>query len=612
MLGRQSPQGELFRPDNIFRDHVGRNTFYEYLSNARGRQFRDEDFAGMYGERGRPSVPPSQLCVALLLQAREGVSDDEAIQRSAYDLRWKVALGLDLEDKLCAKSTLQLFRAKLILHESYQAIFQASVDECRKQGLLRRQKLEVAIDTTPILGRGAVKDTFNLISDQIRHLMTEIASLKGYEVADLVAEHGLGRHFASSFKGQFDLDWDDAEQKRAVVGQLVADARVALELAKAALRGYASDAEQTRALRAAQGLLADLLLQDIDEEPEDDKGPQVRRGTASDRIVSTTDPEMRHGRKSSSKRFDGYKAFVAVDTKAGVVLSTDVHAANKHDGEGAGDLVKRAGEAADQDVERVLGDTAYGSSGTRQEIAEATNGAEVVVKVPPATSRKGTEFTVEDFDIDLEDGVATCPQSKKSIRYERPKGTTAHRFTFSQTDCNDCPVRSKCTTAKTVARKITVSEGYDELRRLRKRQRTKSFKRTYRRRTKVEHRIGRLVQLGARQARYFGRAKVAFQICMIAAIANIVLACAGASRRRSTASGGAISALVILWSVVWFFCGTSGFLRSAPRFAWSGIRNCVAAIRARTVELLADRPSFSRATDARTTHLEMAFSRPAF
>ena len=70
MLGRHSPQGELFRP-------------------------------GLYTkERGRPSVPPSQLCVALLLQAREAVSDDEAIQRTAYDLRWKVALGLDVDEKL--------------------------------------------------------------------------------------------------------------------------------------------------------------------------------------------------------------------------------------------------------------------------------------------------------------------------------------------------------------------------------------------------------------------------------------------------------------------------------------------------------------------------------
>ena len=553
MLGRHSPQGELFRPDHLLREHVGRDSFYVALSRARVRLFRDEDFAGLYGERGRPSVPPSQLCVALLLQTREGVSDEEAIKRSAYDLRWKVALGLDLEEKLCAKSTLQLFRAKLILHESYQKIFQASVEECRKQGLLRRHKLEVAIDTTPILGRGAVKDTFNLVSDQIRRLVREVAKLKGYELGELVAQHGLGRHFASSFKSQLDLDWDDAEQKRAVVAQLVGDARVALELAKAALRGYASDAKQTRAVREARELLADLVLQDIEEEPDDGGGPQIRQGTARDRIVSATDPEMRHGRKSRSKRFDGYKASVAVDTKAGVVVSTDVLPGNAHDAEGVGDLVKQGSEAAGREVERVLADTAYGTTGAREEIAEATNGAEVVVKVPPAPRRKGAEFTADDFDVDLDAGVATCPAGKKSVRHQPAKGTTPHRFRFSRNDCTACPMRSRCTTSKADARSLTISEGHEDLRRLRRRQRTKRFKETYRRRSRVEHRIARLVQLGIRQARYLGRSKVAFQVCIAAAVANLVLACASGSSLATRPSEGLqppVGALRFFWTSI--------------------------------------------------------------
>ncbi|RLB52489.1 MAG: IS1182 family transposase, partial [Deltaproteobacteria bacterium] len=493
MLGHQSPQGELFRPDNFFQDHVGRDSFYSALSQARGLCFKDEDFAGLYGKRGRPSVPPSMLCVALILQARDGVSDDEAIQRSAYDLRWKVALGLELDEKLCAKSTLQLFRAKLILHESYHGIFQSSVEQCRKQGLLKRKKLEVAIDTTPVLGRGAVKDTFNLVSGQIRNLVKEVAALKGFELDDLVTENGLGRHFASSFKSQMDIDWSDPEQKRAVVAQLVADARVALHVASSALRGYKADAKKAQGVRDAQALLSDLLLQDIEEQPEDGAGPKIRKGTATDRIVSTTDPEMRHGRKSSSKRFNGYKASIVVETDKGVVLSTDVIAANAHDSEKAGDLVKRAGEAAKQEVKTVLGDTAYGTSGAREEITKAIGDVDIVAKAPPASSRKGTEFTVEDFKIDIENGTARCPAGKRSTSYSRPKGTSDHRFTFSRKDCTDCPLRSKCTTSKVGARKITVCEGYDDLRQLRVRQRTKTFKRAYRRRVKVEHRIARLV-----------------------------------------------------------------------------------------------------------------------
>jgi transposase len=109
MLGRREPQGELFRPDTLLRSHVGEESFHGLLARRGSEWFRDEAFASWYRDGfGRPSVPPSQLCIALLLQTYEGVSDEEAIARSAYDLRGKVALGLELDEKLCAKSTLQL------------------------------------------------------------------------------------------------------------------------------------------------------------------------------------------------------------------------------------------------------------------------------------------------------------------------------------------------------------------------------------------------------------------------------------------------------------------------------------------------------------------------
>ena len=118
MLGRRSGQGDLYRPDHTLRDHVGEGSFYGLLASRGSEWFRDGDFAALYRtDFGRPSVPPSQLCIALLLQTHDGVSDEEAIERSAYDLRWKVALGLDLLEKLSAHRPLLPVRAKPILHE---------------------------------------------------------------------------------------------------------------------------------------------------------------------------------------------------------------------------------------------------------------------------------------------------------------------------------------------------------------------------------------------------------------------------------------------------------------------------------------------------------------
>lgn len=518
MLGRSSPQGELFRADSRYLEHVGKDSIYGFLAYARQRVFRDADFAGLFGKTGRPSVPPSQLCIALLLQARDGVSDDEAIQRTAFDLRWKVALGLHIDEKLCAKSTLQEFRAKLILHDAYQSLFQASVDECRRSGLLRKKRLEVAIDSTPVLGAGAVKDTFNLVSDQIRRVLQEISSLKGGDAKRLADEQGLSRHVGSSFKGESDIDWSDESQRRALVGELVADAKKAQQLAQRAMLGHARGAERTKSLREARVLLADLLLQDIDEDPEDGDGPAIRRGTARDRKVSTTDTEMRHGRKTVNKHFQGYKASVVADTCDGVVLATTVGAANEHDKVCAKDLVVAAAEHSGQKVARVIGDTAYGNMEVRRELGDVD--VEVVAKMPPVINPKG-HFTIDDFRIDEKRGVARCPNGNRSTRRHRQPGIW--QYVFAERDCAACPLRSRCTSAKR-SRSITVPDDFREKRRLRRYQQTDEFRRVYRRRIVIEHRIARLVQLGIRKARFFGKAKVLFQVAIAAAMANLTLA----------------------------------------------------------------------------------------
>lgn len=564
MLGRRESQGDFFRADHAFRDHVGEETFYGLLARHGADWFRDEDFVALYREDfGRPSVPPSQLAVALLLQAHDCVSDEETIARSAFDLRWKVALGLELDEKLCAKSTLQRFRAQLILHEATGQIFDRGVEACRAAGLLKRPTLSAAIDTTPILGRGAVRDTYNLVSDGIRRVVDEACRLKGWEREEIVEAEGLSRHFAASFKGSLDLDWSDAEERRAVVGQLVADARVTLALATRALRGYSKDAVPTQALREAQRLLADLLAQDIDEEPGDGGGPSIRRGTAKDRIVSTTDPEMRHGHKSHSKGFEGYKAAIVAETESGVILGTDVRAGNVHDREGAADLVAQAVERSGQELEEVLGDTAYGDLETRGSIAAL--GAEVIAKAPPGT-RKGM-FDRTDFRVDGSRGVARCPAGKRSIRRGTvPGDDPGWSYVFSRKDCSPCPLRAQCTKSRAAARFLQITEKTETLWRLRKQQKTKRFRKRYRKRVVVEHRIGRLVALGIRQAKYFGKAKTGFQIALAATVANLMLAAAISEVGSSTALALALLVGVASLGFRWLAAQTStlGMVPSRP------------------------------------------------
>ena len=168
MLGERSDQRGLWEAERLYLDHVGKDTFYGLLASLRGRLFRDADFAEFYcADNGRDSVPPSLLATALLLQSHDKVSDAEAKARADFDLRWKVALGIEAEDRPFAKSTLQVFRAQLILHGKVREVFESSLRLARESGYLKGRGMRVALDTTNILGRGAVEDTYNLLADGI-------------------------------------------------------------------------------------------------------------------------------------------------------------------------------------------------------------------------------------------------------------------------------------------------------------------------------------------------------------------------------------------------------------------------------------------------------------
>jgi transposase len=210
MLGKRSAQAGLFYADTMYLDFVGRDSFYGFLATQRSLIFCDEDFVDLYClDNGRNSVPPSLMATVLLLQAHDRVSDEEAKNRADYDMRWKVALGIELDERPFAKSTLQLFRAQLILHDKARQVFTKSLDFARQTGYLKHRKIKAVLDTTFILGAGAVKDTYNLLADGIVQLACVLARLAGQELVVWATANGLARYVAPSIKGTAEINWDD-------------------------------------------------------------------------------------------------------------------------------------------------------------------------------------------------------------------------------------------------------------------------------------------------------------------------------------------------------------------------------------------------------------------
>ncbi len=526
MLGVRSDQRGLFEADNIYLDYVGRDTFYGFLASMRGQLFRDEEFAELYCvSNGRDSVPPSLLANALLLQSHDRVSYEEAKARADYDIRWKVALGVAVDAKPFSKSTLQLFRAHLILHEKVRAIFERSLQFARQTGYLKSHCMKAALDTSYILGRGAVKDTYNLLGDGIVQLVQALAILEGKKAEVWAGEQGLEHYFGSSVKGEGEVDWDNEKERQIFLQAIVKDAERLLEIARQAQSRLAEGDSQRQGIIKAAELLGQLLMQDIEYKKD---GVAIKEGVSRDRIISVHDPEMRHGHKSSSTRFDGYKAAVAVDTDSQLITAVEVLAGNAPDNSGALELIKQSEENTGMVVEETIADAAYGDGATRQAFADA--GCTLIAKVPSRPDK--AYFPKEDFKIDLESDTCTCPAGVVTRDKCRLKGHGDGKggwqrqwgFVFDADVCITCPLRSKCVASKNgKGRTVSLHPQEALLQQARILQHSETFREYQKRRQVSEHRLARLVQLGIRQARYIGRVKTLFQLSLAATVANLTL-----------------------------------------------------------------------------------------
>ena len=445
MLGERSDQRGLWEADSLYLDHVGRDTFYGLLASLRGRMFRDSDFAEFYcADNGRDSVPPSLLATALLLQAHDKVSDAEAKARADFDIRWKVALGIEVEDRPYAKSTLQVFRAQLILHDKAREVFESSLRLARESGYLKKRGMKVALDTTNMLGRGAVEDTYNLLADGIVKLLWALAAVEKSTAKEWAKAQGYKRYLGSSIKGETAIDWSDPRARAALLDSIVADADRLLELSRQAQGELAEDSAERQGIVAAAELLGQLLLQDVERT---DDGVGLRDGVSRDRMMSVHDPEMRHGHKSS-RRFDGHKASIVVDSDSQLITAVEVLPGNDPDNLGALELVEQSEANTGVPVEESMAMPlmATATPGRPSPMRSGT----LIARVPDRPNR--SHFPKEDFHIDLEAGTCTCPAgnvARRIVSFGTRTGPTGrtHRlngFRFDGAVCGVCSLRSQC------------------------------------------------------------------------------------------------------------------------------------------------------------------------
>lgn len=500
MLGRVKPQGSLLSTRHARRHLVTKGSFYERLADNGDQFLCDDDYAHLYAKTmGRPSIPPTIMLRAMLCATHDDIrTDEETSRRTRVDADWKAAMGVDDDFGGIAASTFALMRARMIAADADSLLFEKTLEKAVAAGVFRDSKVTAIIDSSPVHGAGAVRDTYELIRGFLRQVV-KAAGARLSDAATAATKGFLG--------GKPDIDWQDPAARKAHLGELVAASRMLVAEA-----GAIDDP----GLAEAAGLLAQVVSQDTEDDPEGN--PQIRQGVARDRVVSTSDTEMRHGRKSASRRFDGHKLDVLEDEASELVLGLEVRSGNA-DAEGAAPLLEQVQATPGIEVETVLGDMAYSDGDTRVAVEEL--GGALVAKVPPVSNRG--LFPKTDFIIDLEAVTATCPAGVTTAD-ARPakdhKGRPSLMFVFPAGDCGPCPLRDRCTKAKHASRTVAVGVHEARIQAARMAQSDPAIKALLRKRCKVERKIDHLQDLGMHSARHRTRRKTKLQALLAGFVAN--------------------------------------------------------------------------------------------
>ncbi len=505
---------------------IKRAKLFVFLRERRHEIFDEhfqEELGGIYADSrlGQPPVPPAKLALATIVQAYTGTSDEEAIEAMVMDRRWQLVLGcLDAEEAPFSKSTLVAFRKRLIEHEMDRRLVERTVEVAARRRSFGHKALRAALDSSPLWGACRVEDTYNLLGHALKKALGVICRQQGRGLTEVAEEAGAPlvaqvMTTSSSLKAALDCDWDEPEERTlALVRVLEAlDAVESYLISEGSTRQKEGETvgQSPPPSESEAGIDLARRVREQDVLEEEDGGPPVlRRGVARERLVSVEDPQMRHGRKSRSVRFSGYKRHVLRDLDTGLVRAVGLTPANAPEASVTEAIAQDLSRQPGAELKELHIDRAYLSS---ELVRERPPQLEVYCKAWRV--RNGERFPKTEFALDWERGLMRCPAG---IVMSFEPGAVVR---FPKKSCAACPLRERCTKSTTGGRSVSVHPDEQLLSELRERQSTPEGRKKLRERVGVEHSLAHIGHWQGERARYKGTRKNLFDLRRSAVVHNL-------------------------------------------------------------------------------------------
>jgi hypothetical protein len=396
------PPIELSEREALIIKRIKRAKLFTFLRLNRSFIFNDqfqEELATIFKDStvGHSPVPPAQIALTIILQAYLGISDDEVIEEMLMDQRWQLVLDcLNCETPPFSKATLVRFRNRLIKKELDQRLIDRTVEIAKQKGGFGSSQLKAALDSSPLWGAGKVEDTYNLLGHALRKAVSVIAAVQGRESAEIAELTGAPILNSSSLKTALDLNWDDPGERQNALSIILKSLCSVEQWMQSQ-----SDCDEFEVAKETLDVARVIESQNV---TFDSQGvPSLSKGVAKDRRISIEDSDMRHGRKSRSKKIDGYKRHVLKDLESGVVCAVALTRANTPESAATVDL-ERDLKLQNIHLAELHIDRAYLSS---HWVTQRDDKLQIFCKAWPV--RNSGRFDKNSFFLDWDTHLISCP-----------------------------------------------------------------------------------------------------------------------------------------------------------------------------------------------------------